>query len=529
MVIIMRLIAFFVLTSALTTSLFAQEGLEPATTLRFVNQIQFTGNTLISNEDLLQAIPIKPGDLVNTAKIQRAVDAIQQLYRERGYLAAIDTSNLLTCLEESGTLLFPIIEARIGEVKFEGLTKTPDWVLIRLLDLQPGQIYSVTSLQRDAEELRFLGLFESIDTSIQPMEQLGLVAITWHVVERKKLGYVSLSGGYGPRGGLAVTGTLTKANMRHRAEKLQIVGGINSVDVRPSGELIYYMPWIAPKTSLNSNIFSIIRYHFSTDLVPSADVGRYFERRTGARFVANKELNTTQHFLLGTRYENVAVEGLPIQDFTTSITSPNGQIFGVSGELVTDRRNSIIYPTRGYLWDAFVEPAVVWPKHEGTNFITRGTIEGRKIFPLQSQPSAPTLPTAPFRHQPRVVAVRAIAGTSVGRLPFFEQYFVGGQGSLRGYRDDRFWGPNMFLGTVEFRQPITGNFAGIAFVDVGDAWGSIYQFEPGTPTNFTQHDNFSPRVGYGVGLRYVGSLGAIGLDLAWGEGFRPDVFFGTAF
>ena len=65
-------------------------------------------------------------------------------------------------------------------------------------------------------------------------------------------------------------------------------------------------------------------------------------------------------------------------------------------------------------------------------------------------------------------------GASTGTLPFFEQFFVGGAETLRGYREDRFWGQYNLLGSIELRQPLARRLKGVLFLDAGDAWGGRY-------------------------------------------------------
>ena len=74
------------------------------------------------------------------------------------------------------------------------------------------------------------------------------------------------------------------------------------------------------------------------------------------------------------------------------------------------------------------------------------------------------------------LAVRVLGGVATGKLPFFEQFFVGGADSLRGYREDRFWGNKELLASVELRKPIAHGVSGVLFADYGDAWGASTDF-----------------------------------------------------
>jgi outer membrane protein insertion porin family len=126
-----------------------------------------------------------------------------------------------------------------------------------------------------------------------------------------------------------------------------------------------------------------------------------------------------------------------------------------------------------------------------------------------------------------------MAGTSFGHLPFYEQYFVGGAESLRGYLDDRFWGKYTFLASAEYRRPLAQALTGVMFVDVGDAWGSESGFlfaDPALRTRYRQHTTFKPQPAVGLGLRVTTPIGPIRLDYGYGnEGGRLHFSIGHSF
>jgi outer membrane protein insertion porin family len=111
-------------------------------------------------------------------------------------------------------------------------------------------------------------------------------------------------------------------------------------------------------------------------------------------------------------------------------------------------------------------------------------------------------------------------------VPFFEQYFVGGSDSVRGYDEDRFWGKQTLLGTLEYRHPLQRSFNAIAFVDYGGAWGGY-----GKANNFEQSNTFNMHVGYGLGLSFRTPLGPIRLDLGFDDRGKSRTHFliGTSF
>jgi outer membrane protein insertion porin family len=130
-----------------------------------------------------------------------------------------------------------------------------------------------------------------------------------------------------------------------------------------------------------------------------------------------------------------------------------------------------------------------------------------------------------------VFATRLMAGSLSGSVPFFEQYFVGGAETLRGFKEDRFWGKNMLLASTEYRFPLGSSLTGVVFTDYGDAWGAPadYLIIPDLD-NYTQHESFKGNLGYGVGIRVQTPIGPLRLDYGFSnEGSRAHFSIGQVF
>ena len=97
---------------------------------------------------------------------------------------------------------------------------------------------------------------------------------------------------------------------------------------------------------------------------------------------------------------------------------------------------------------------------------------------------------------------------------------------LYAYDEDRFWGKDMLIGTLEYRYPLQKSMNLIAFGDYGDAWGGY-----GSVGSFTQSSSFAGHLGYGLGLSFRTPLGPIRLDLGFDEHGKSRTHFqiGTSF
>ncbi len=505
-------------------ALYAQQS--PATVIKLINDIEFVGNTVVSSDDIAEAIPLKSGVLATIGNIEKSRSAILRLYEDRGYLAAIDSSDIVSRLQDTGVLTFPITEIAVGKVRIEGLKRTRESVVENTLTLKRGDVYSLAALNRDADRLNSLRIFESVSATVESIGATGQIAVIWHITEHEKTGYWSFGGSYGKAGGFVGALNYTEENFNGRAQRVRLSASVNSVDTRPSFDFDFFDPLASPSSTFGLSGFNTASFRFGKTLVSSPSSGSYFERRIGGRATVTRSVLNRKTLTISPRFESVHLGNFPTEAMSSSITSADARVAAIASTITSDMRDSSAYPTRGHVWSAGLEPMHANLKSDGSGFVSKLTGTFRRFTPLDDT-DASTLGKTPKR--PRVLAVRLDAGTSTGTLPFFEQYFLGGAYALRGYTPGRFWGRHYMLSSLEYRQPIGKSFTGVLFGDVGDAWGSEYQFTSSVETSFNQHRGFHPRVGAGVGLFYAGSYGTFGLGFAHGEENRVDLVFGTTF
>ena len=92
-----------------------------------------------------------------------------------------------------------------------------------------------------------------------------------------------------------------------------------------------------------------------------------------------------------------------------------------------------------------------------------------------------------------------------------EQFYVGGQDTLRGYSVNEFRGSQILLGTVELRIPVTQNLLGYLFIDAA---------------KIQDASEIQEKVGYGFGMRITSPVGIIRLDYGIGEENEARFYFG---
>ncbi len=492
-----------------------------------VKEIKFTGNTVVTTEALLGVMRTSVGQVLNTNTLERDADAIRTLYKEQGYIA--DITEEIGIDPDSGVLSIPVLENVVESIEITGNKKTKTSVILREMDLKPGDVYNSKILVRDLTRIYDLDFFE-VDVEqwyrLEPGSDIGKLKVVIPLKE-KKTGQITLGVGYSSQQRIVGQAKISETNFRGRGQGVNALIEVGSASRGSSYELGYYEPWLDTKhTSLSASVYNKLIYRFTSNpLTSSGSDSDYDERRQGASLTLARPLNRVNKGFLTLRHESVdthnVVNPILLQDGTVS-----------SGTLrfTSNTRDSELDPVLGTYSSYAVEVGQ-------SDFTSEGAKSGNSIFSKYSLDFRKYFSKGGYREdlneRRKTIAVRLMVGSLTGNVPFFEQYFLGGAESLRGYREDRFWGKNMVLLNTEYRFPITSGLTGVGFADVGDAWGAIPDYlnvGDAFGESLPQHSGFDPSFGYGVGIRVRTPIGPIRLDYGFGsEGSRAHFSLGHAF
>jgi outer membrane protein insertion porin family len=537
-----------------------------------VKDIQISGNTVVTTEKLMGMIRTVAGGVLNTdTLLQKDVRAIEGYYEELGYIAYV-TENI-GIDPKTGVLSIPINEVRIEQIKIVGTKKTKNYVILREMKQKAGDVYNVKAMHLDLQRIYDLDIFEIESASsykTEPGSDLGKVNIVIPVKE-KKTGEVSLGLGYSSRNKLVGQAKLTENNFRGHAQKVNLLWE-QSGTRGASGEIGFFEPWLDSKnTSLGVNIYNKLSYRFSNNSLPTGGNSNDFdERRQGGSITISRPLNPMNRAFLTMRTESIdagKLEGVLLESQYN--LGQGARVTSGTLRMANDNRDSQLDPFMGGYNSASVEFGTAsfddwgWTtgpidmqstKQDGA--FSKYNLELRKYL---SKGGA----RKDFNERRRRLALRVMAGGLTGDVPFSEQYFMGGAETLRGYREDRFWGKYMMLASAEYRVPLAPSLTGVLFADYGDAWGAPehYRVTPketkvetlpstdpptyhqefvpgpgGDPVlvplikDLTQHTGFKGNLGYGIGIRVNTPLGPLRLDYGFGdEGSRAHFSIGHVF
>ncbi len=456
-----------------------------------LKSLKITGNTVEKTEDLLALVPLKVGELMNSVELRRDVQKIQERYRADGYiLAKITDLNI----DKEGNLTIKINEGTIEGFKVKGNKKTKDYVILREMRQKVGEPFNAKKTQRSWQRVNNLGFFEEVNPKIVPGINPNAVVVEWNVKE-KRTGTFSVGAGYSSQDGVIGMVSVGDTNFRGTGDAVSITYEMSGDDTDAHGYSVSYRhPWIDQKQTVGTirvynRTYEYDDYNSDGDYLES-----YMRKYSGGELTFGRPVSeySTNYITLRNRkdeYKRHTESGLYKDRSTEEYKGWRDYNFGLTRSLtlshVTDTRDNIYFPTSG----GRVSITGELGGFGGDFSYRKADIEDQRYFKAGHA---------------QVWALRGQYGWGSGHLSEFARYKVGGQDSLRGYRDDQFRGERMFLATLEYRFPIVSKVQGAIFTDWGGAWD----------------DGLWPdevKGSVGIGMSLTTPLGPIRLDYGRGD------------
>ena len=501
-----------------------------------IREIRFKGNTVFTAEELTAIVtPIQElGKIYNNRYQARILTAIENIYADKGYLIGID--QLSPDPESEGTLVISILEPRINEIRLIGLKRTNENVIRRIMKVKPGDPYNEKLLREDLEEIWATRWFDDIIPRRLDTAQPAVYNVEIEFVEART-GQINGGVALDPQSRLVGFVSYSDSNFRGLGQS----AGINLSQATAGGGLSAEVVWAnrfmdTKDTAMSVRLYSRVIYNFSGNGFGGGGSGgplegsKFDERRTGGSVNFARPFGKVNRGRVGLRFENVRSINFDSSG-SDNFVQQDGDILVLQLGADRDTRHPTIDPFQGELVSLQFEPSYsninkiggsvsTFDEILGPNYFFRTTLDFRKYWSKAMPPDTPVTKARP------VVLARASYTALTGDVPFFEQTFIGGLGSLRGYDNQRFWGKQSFISTVEYRHPIRDNFSLVAFADAGSAWGGY----PGIQS-FSQTSSPDFHLGYGLGISFRTPVGPIRIDFAFNEkgGSRTHFAFGSSF
>lgn len=469
--------------------------------------ISLSGNTVESTETLQGLITMKTGEILNSRELNKDVMAIQEQYRRDGYiLAKITDMNI----DKNGILTLKVNEGILEGYKVKGNTKTKERVILREMRQKPGEPFNSKLARRSMQRVYNLGFFEDVNIKMNPGVDPNAVVMELDVTE-KRTGSFGIGAGYSSEDGVIGMVSIGDTNFRGTGDAISLSYETSGDDTDAHGYMFSYRrPWLDSKETVGTFRIYNRTYEYD-DYDESGDLKEtYMRKYSGGELTFGRPVSeySTNYLTLRNRKDsyvkhvdngNLTPDPDRSHPYWDQWRKDNfGTTRSVTFEHVTDTRDNVYNPMSGSRLSLSGEFAGF-----GGDFdFQKYTVDGQRYIRAGRS---------------QVFALRARYGVGTGDISEFNQYRIGGQGSLRGYREDQFRGDREFLGTVEYRFPVVKKVQGALFTDWGGAWDSGL-----TP------DDLHASVGVGISL--TTPIGPLRFDYGWGEdGGRVHFSVGSTF
>lgn len=475
---------------------------------RVVTGFRFVGNTVVKTEDLQKNLASKTGIVLNRQNVAADVAAIQDAYKTRGYAVLVQSAGQ----DDTGTIVFTLLEAKLTSIKLSGLTKTKPELIRKLITTQAGEPFDFSKVRRDLSRIYDTGFFEDAQPKIDDDPEVQGGVIVTFLLKEKRTGQFGVGLGFDSRSKISGFVSLGETNFRGRGQR---VAASLEAGSRRNYELSFGNPFVGPRNGsydisiYSRSIFRLPRI-FQGNGSGNVTNNSFIEQRQGARvgFVVPLNNERTRNIIFGIRNESAKLREYDtngVEITGSGVLLPNGNTFSGSGTILApsigylrDKRDSRLDPTRGGRELISIEQGI--KGLGGSNQFTKLDVDVRRYFPLSKPKTATDLPKI-------VLAGRVVLGRSLNQLPAFEQYFIGGPDTVRGYQTDEQFGDNQFYGNLELRYRFNRQIQGVVFSDAGAAFGG----------NFTNSSSANLLYSVGFGVRLQTPIGPVRLDYGFGK------------
>jgi outer membrane protein insertion porin family len=381
-----------------------------------ISEILYKGNTIFSENELREGLPVQAGDVFQRAKIREEITRVTDLYGSRGY-AFTEVSPVVDPdpATRSARISFVVEEGemvRIKDIRITGNSKTRDNVIRRELRVDERDMIDSPAIKRSFQRLNNLNFFETVE--ILPKQTApGEVDLDVKVKE-KATGAFSIGGGFSTLDQFTLIADISEGNFLGRGYLAKIRGQLGGR--RTLGIVTFRNP------ALFDTVTSFQVDLFRTD----TDFLTYREKKTGSNLTFGRgfsEFLTGSFTLVAEQIKISSVDSdandlIKDQKGTQSTTGFRASLFRDSRDFYLDPRRGVRVGGRGSLGTSLLG---------GSNDFYSVAFDAMKFTPL---------PFWDFRH-----SIRGRIGYGKGfngeQFPIPEFFYVGGIQTVRGFKFGR--------------------------------------------------------------------------------------------
>ena len=489
-----------------------------------IGDIKLAGRPVLEPEALFPSIQLSRGEPFSRRQVVESAERVSAALSEHGYAFAnvnpipdIDDTTrtvAITYFVDPGKRVY------VRNINIEGNTRTRDRVVRREMRQMEAAWFSSEKVRESRNRLQRLGYFEqvNIETPAVPgsPDQVDIDV----TVKERPTGSLLAGVGYSQSGGVSFQARIQEDNFFGTGKKVAL--GVNTSKVNTVYELTYNNPYytingVSRGFTLRyreTDLAEVDAADYSTDIgeaainfgFPFAEHDR-FGINLGYRYVKmklNDSASNEVKAFVASGGQTTDPDDVDNLDARTSSFNE----YGFTAFWTHDSRDAAIFPSKG--WYARLEGELAVPGSDLTYY--KLSYKHRHFFPLSKYLT--------FSAEANLGFGDGYSDTSI--LPIFEHYFLGGPGTVRGFKayslgprdsnDDPIGGNLLVNGNMElwfpppfFGDPETMRMA--AFFDIGNVFDTRsveYDFDAG-----------DLRYSTGLAMTWMSPLGVLTVSLGY--------------
>lgn len=412
-----------------------------------VSEINLRGDLIVEESELRELIFMDEGDVFSQSRVTAISELLSRRLGREGYAFATVNGVPETGDDDTASVTFfvePGKRAYVRRINFEGNVSTRDDVLRQEMTQMEGGVASTDRIEHSKSRLERLGFFETVDVETVPVPGSDdLVDVNYSVTEQAT-GSLSASVGFSQASGVILGANVSENNFFGTGKRVSF--GVNVSDSIKSANFSYQNPYYTVDGV--SRGFSV--FARETDF-EEQDITSYLLDEYGGRVSFGYPIDNVTRLNFGLGYTNSRIKaGVFTSPDVTDFIDEEGNDLSNYFLFASWRRSTLnrgVLPTAGYSVSLSSDIAV-----PGSDLTFYKVSQSNNFYqPLNDAQSWI------FRARSEIKYGDGYDGRDV--MPFYEHYFAGGYGSVRGYRANSL-GPRATRAPGDFSDPdpFGGNF-----------------------------------------------------------------------
>lgn len=391
--------------------------------------VNFLGKPTFDNDELKELVTFAPNEKYSQAKLDDTTAALKRRYGNEGYYLAqvrpVPRINDDTKMVDVDYYIDPARPIYVRRINFTGNLKTQDEVLRREMRQLEGSLASSEKIQLSRTRLMRTGFFKAVNVDVKPVPNQPDQVDVNYTVEEQPSGSSTIAAGYSQSGGVTFQLDLTQNNFMGTGNRVK--AALSRSETRDSYSLGYTDPYFT-----ENGVSQGVSAYYRETKYDDRNVSNYVTDAYGATLNYSYPVDETKRVSAGLNVDNTTVRGGRFLGISNAqeIIDDGGTVEDFTGDFEGRTGFKNDYQTYNLLlgWDYSTLDRPVFPT-KGMSHTVDATIglgdssyqklvyRGNVYYPLYKDWIA-----------------RGYTKLGYGNdLPFYENFYAGGYGSVRGY------------------------------------------------------------------------------------------------